>query len=208
MGSVCLWRAERERESVCVRVCILVCARVHVHPDVCDWVGFCVSCMCHACATCSVCTYAYVFVWRGASALAHVYEWDEYARPTTLNQTQVKYPKLPSPWQLGQQPASKKPRTAAKAGQSLGGAAAAAERRDVPPDFATGTCAEATWWAPSKVMPALGACPIGHIRTCFPRKNGCPRQGSVCPSSLARLELCFGNNPHHGHKPYTRNPEP
>jgi len=201
--------ARGERESVCVCACVYFGVRPRPRAPRRLRLGrfLCimhVSCMC----TCSVCTYAYVFVWRGASALAHVYEWDEYARPTTLNQTQVKYPKLPSPWQLGQQPASKKPRTAAKAGQSLGGAAAAAERRDVPPDFATGTCAEATWWAPSKVMPALGACPIGHIRTCFPRKNGCPRQGSVCPSSLARLELCFGNNPHHGHKPYTRNPEP
>ena len=40
--------------------------------------------------------------------------------------------------------------------------------------------------------------PIGHIRTCFPRKNGCPRQGSVCPASQAKLDLEFGSNPHHG----------
>ena len=48
----------------------------------------------------------------------------------------------------------------------------------MPPDFEKATCAEATWWAPAKIMPALGAHPVGHIRTCFPRKNGCPRQGS------------------------------
>ena len=128
-----------------------------------------------------------------------------------------------------EQPANKKARMAAKSG-------AAAEKKDQAPDFAMATCAEATWWAPSKVMPggvvgsrvreaegrrdfiiicvyscvplclsfmssycisALGSYPIGHIKTCFPRKNGCPRQGSVCPSSLAHLDLCFGNNPHH-----------
>lgn len=31
--------------------------------------------------------------------------------------------------------------------------------------------------------------PIGHIRSCFAEKNGTPRQGSICPSSRASLEL-------------------
>ena len=36
--------------------------------------------------------------------------------------------------------------------------------------------APACRWDPKKIMPALGIQPIGHIRTCFPRRNGCPRQ--------------------------------
>jgi len=57
---------------------------------------------------------------------------------------------------------------------------------------------EETWWKPSDVMPSLGMRPVGHIRTCFPRKNGCPRQGSVVPASRARIDLTFGSNPQHG----------
>ena len=48
------------------------------------------------------------------------------------------------------------------------------------------------------LTPACRAKPVGRIRTCFPKKNGCPRQGSVCPNSVAHLDLTFGNNPHHG----------
>ena len=97
--------------------------------------------------------------------------------------------------QLPEQPANKKTKVCGKGGSACSGAAEG--RIEIAPDFATGTCAEATWWAPTKVMPALGSFPIGHIKTCFPRKNGCPRQGAVCPSSLAHLDLCFGNNPQH-----------
>ena len=31
---------------------------------------------------------------------------------------------------------------------------------------------EETMWDPKLIMPALGVRPVGHIRTCFPRKNG------------------------------------
>lgn len=31
--------------------------------------------------------------------------------------------------------------------------------------------------------------PIGHVKSCFAEKNGTPRQGSICPSSRAVLEL-------------------
>ena len=61
-------------------------------------------------------------------------------------------------------------------------------------------CYEESFWDPKVVLPALGIRPIGHIRTCFPRRNGCPRQGSVVPASRAKLELVFGSNPHHGLK--------
>jgi hypothetical protein len=33
-------------------------------------------------------------------------------------------------------------------------------------------CFEEILWDPKAVMPALGIRPVGHIRTCFPRKNG------------------------------------
>ena len=33
-------------------------------------------------------------------------------------------------------------------------------------------CFEEILWDPKIVMPALGIRPVGHIRTCFPRKNG------------------------------------
>jgi hypothetical protein len=33
-------------------------------------------------------------------------------------------------------------------------------------------CYEENAWDPKIIMPALGTRPIGHIRTCFPRKNG------------------------------------
>ena len=33
-------------------------------------------------------------------------------------------------------------------------------------------CFEETMWDPKIIMPALGLRPIGHVRTCFPRKNG------------------------------------
>jgi tRNA-Thr(GGU) m(6)t(6)A37 methyltransferase TsaA len=31
--------------------------------------------------------------------------------------------------------------------------------------------------------------PIGHIESCFPKKNGCPRQGRLCPTSRAILRI-------------------
>ena len=82
--------------------------------------------------------------------------------------------------QLPEQPASKKTKVCGKGGSACSGAAegkvcgkggsacsgAAEGRREIAPDFATGTCAEATWWAPTKVMPALGSFPIGHIKVC------------------------------------------
>jgi len=58
-------------------------------------------------------------------------------------------------------------------------------------------CYEESLWDPKVVMPALGIRPVGHVETCFPRRNGCPRQGSVCPESRARLDLMFGSNAHH-----------
>jgi len=61
-------------------------------------------------------------------------------------------------------------------------------------------CYEESMWDPKIIMPALGIQPIGHVRTCFPRRNGCPRQGSVVPASRAKLEIVFGSNPHHGLK--------
>ena len=61
-------------------------------------------------------------------------------------------------------------------------------------------CYEESMWDPKIIMPALGIQPIGHVRTCFPRRNGCPRQGSVVPASRAKLELVFGSNPAHGLK--------
>ncbi len=33
-------------------------------------------------------------------------------------------------------------------------------------------CYEETMWDPKIIMPSLGIRPVGHIRTCFPRKNG------------------------------------
>lgn len=34
-------------------------------------------------------------------------------------------------------------------------------------------------------LPSLTA--VGTIKTCFPTKNGCPRQGAICPSSAGAL---------------------
>jgi len=122
------------------------------------------------------------------AARARVHELEELLtlKQTTRDQLQL------------DQPVSQNPRTCGKGGRGGGGVLdSVAERRHIAPDFALASCAEATWWHPEKVMPALGSFPVGHIKTCFPRKNGCPRQGSVCPSSLAHLDFCFGNNPHH-----------
>mmetsp|Transcript_35666 Transcript_35666/g.83878 ORF Transcript_35666/g.83878 Transcript_35666/m.83878 type:complete len:391 (-) Transcript_35666:458-1630(-) len=44
-------------------------------------------------------------------------------------------------------------------------------------------------------LPSLTA--VGTIKTCFPTKNGCPRQGAICPSSAGQLRISFGNNPQH-----------
>eukprot|EP00960_Hanusia_phi_P062597 765209-Hanusia_phi.AAC.2 len=58
-------------------------------------------------------------------------------------------------------------------------------------------CYEERTWDPKVMMPALTMMPIAHVKSCFPRRNGCPRQGSVVPSSRAKLDIVFGTNPHH-----------
>ena len=58
-------------------------------------------------------------------------------------------------------------------------------------------CYEERTWDPKVVMPALTMMPIAHVKSCFPRRNGCPRQGSVVPSSRAKIDIVFGTNPHH-----------
>jgi tRNA-Thr(GGU) m(6)t(6)A37 methyltransferase TsaA len=45
------------------------------------------------------------------------------------------------------------------------------------------------------VAPSLGSRPIGYIKTSFPTKNGCPRQGTICEHARAKLTVEFGTNP-------------
>ena len=45
------------------------------------------------------------------------------------------------------------------------------------------------------IIPAIN--PIGYLESCFPEKNGTPRQGSITPTSKAKLKILWGTNPHH-----------
>ena len=38
---------------------------------------------------------------------------------------------------------------------------------------------------------------IGHIKSCFIRKNGTPRQPSICPYARGELSIKYFNNPEH-----------
>uniref|UniRef100_A0A7S4N3A8 TsaA-like domain-containing protein n=1 Tax=Guillardia theta TaxID=55529 RepID=A0A7S4N3A8_GUITH len=53
------------------------------------------------------------------------------------------------------------------------------------------------FWNASDLRRFYSSKPIGFIRTCFPTKNGCPRQGNLAPTSLAKLRVHFGSNPTH-----------
>ena len=44
-------------------------------------------------------------------------------------------------------------------------------------------------------VPTMGA--IGYLESCFAVKNGTPRQGSICPTSKAKLRILWGTNARH-----------